>query len=167
MENVAELLIYYFRADGMGWALLGATIAAALGAMGSGRGIHISSVQAAGALSEAPELFGKLLVIMALPGTQGFYSFTFALLILARIGLFVGIQPLEPLKGFGIFAAGISMGLVQLLTGIWQGKTSAACVNFVAKQPESSGRAILLPALVETYAVLGFLAGLIVILQLT
>jgi V/A-type H+-transporting ATPase subunit K len=45
--------------------------------------------------------------------------------------------------------------------------TSAASINLVGKRPEEGGRAILLPALVETYAVVALLVGILMTLWLT
>jgi len=65
----------YFIQNGVGWAVFGAMLSVMFGCIGSAIGIRIACSQAAGVLSEKPELFGKLLVLMALPGTQGFYGF--------------------------------------------------------------------------------------------
>ncbi len=43
-----------------------------------------------GAAAEKPELFGKILLLQALPGTQGIYGFLGALLILIQVGLIGG-----------------------------------------------------------------------------
>lgn len=162
-----------FLQTGIGWAMLGGMAAAALGAVGSGKGIRIASEQAAGALSEKPELFGKLLVLIALPGTQGFYGFITLVFIAFRINLVnAGTTPetavtVSPVIGFALMCVGIGVGLAQWLTAIAQGETSAAAVNLVARQPDESGRAILLPALVETYALVGLLAGILMTFLLT
>ena len=168
-----QFLITYFLQTGIGWAMLGGVCAAAMGAIGSGKGIRIASEQAAGALSEKPEIFGKLLVIIALPGTQGFYAFITLVFIAFRINLVnAGTTPetavaVSPIIGFALMCVGIGVGCVEWRTAVAQGETSAAAVNLVAKQPDESGRAILLPALVETYALLGLLAGILMTFLLT
>ena len=63
-------------------------------ASGSAWGIAIAAHQAAGVMREKPELFGRMLVMIALPGTQGFYGFIAAILMMAQTGLIGG----EPLK---------------------------------------------------------------------
>ncbi len=156
----------YFLEGGLGWAMIGAAAMVAMGCVGSSRGIRIAAAQAAGVLSEKPELFGKFLVLMALPGTQGFYGLIGAILVGLWTGLFGGnVASLHPVVGIAIMALGIGTGFVQWKSAVFQGETSAAAISMVAKQPEMAGRAILLPALVETYALLGLL-GAIVLLQL-
>ena len=147
--------------------MIGAAAVFSLGGIGSAKGIRISASQAGGVLSENPELFGKLLVIMALPGTQGFYSLITAILIGMWSGLFGGKVTLHPMQGIAIMAIGIATGMVEWLSAIYQGETSAAAINLVAKKPDSSGRAILLPALVETYALLGLLSAIVLLLFVT
>lgn len=162
-----KLIMAYFVQTGVGWAVVGAIAAVMLGGLGSAQGIKISASQAAGVMSEKPELFGRLLVIMALPGTQGFYSFIIAVLIALRTGVIAGAPMVTPVAGLSLLAIGICAGAVQWRSAIYQGQTSAASINLVAKKPEESGRAILLPALVETYAVVALLGAILFTLWVT
>jgi V/A-type H+-transporting ATPase subunit K len=165
-----QFLNTYFIYNGVGWAVLGAMLAVMFGCIGSAIGIRTASSQAAGVLSEKPELFGKLLVLMALPGTQGFYGFICAIFIALQIGLIASIDQavkLAPPVGIGLLFVGIGVGIVQLFSAMNQGMTSAASINLVGKRPEEGGRAILFPALVETYAVVALLIGILMIFWLT
>jgi len=166
MAELQQFVARYFLQGGLGWAMIGAAAAVALGCIGSARGIRIAAAQGAGVMSEKPELFGKLLVLMALPGTQGFYSLICAILIGMWTGLLGGQVNLHPIVGIAIMAIGIGTGLVEWKSAVFQGETSAAAINMVARQPESSGRAILLPALVETYALVALLAAIVLMLFL-
>ena len=71
-------------------AIAGAALAAALGGIGSAYGVRLGGQAAAGVVSENPDLFGKLLVLQALPGTQGIYGFLTAVLVIVRVGLLGG-----------------------------------------------------------------------------
>ncbi len=164
---MTEFLKMYFLESGLGWATIGAALVTMLGGIGSAKGIRIASAQGAGVLSEKPELFGRLLVLMAMPGTQGIYGFICAFLVAARTGLIAGEVTVRPLAGVGLSVLGLCVGGVLWKSAIFQGETSAACINMVAKRPEQSGRAIILPALVETYAVLGLLVAVLFIMWLT
>ena len=162
-----ELLKLYFVQTGCGWAVLGAIIVVTVSCLGSAKGILIASSQAAGVLSEKPELFGKMLVLMALPGTQGFYGFIGAIMIAMRTGIIVGHINISPSVGIAILIIAICMGIVENLTAVMQAKASAAAINLTGKQPEEGGRAILIPALVETYAVIALLISILLITWLT
>ncbi len=161
-----ELVKQYFTQTGLGWAVAGAMLAVMMGCVGSARGIRISASQAAGVLSEKPELFGRMLVLIALPGTQGFYSFIGAIFIATRTGLMSGEVSVRPITGLGLLFVGIALGGVEWRSAIYQGETSAAAINLVAKKPDEAGRAIILPALVETYAVVSLLAAILFALWL-
>lgn len=162
-----QFLGIYFLETGLGWAVLGAMLAVTLGGVGSALGIRVAAAQAAGVLSEKPELFGKLFVMIALPGTQGFYGFICAIIMALRSGLITGQIVVTPIIGVALFAIGAFMGIVQWKTAIVQGEVSAAAINYTGKQPGESGRALILPALVETYAVIALLAAILLILWVT
>lgn len=150
-----------------GLAYAGAAFAFGLGGIGSARGIAIASAQAGGVLSEKPDLFGRLLVMVALPGTQGFYGFVIAFLMASFSGLMAGTVRITPGTGLALLFVGLLSGMVQYWSAIKQGEASAAGIALVARRPEMSGRALLFPALVETYAVVALLAAFLFILWLT
>jgi len=161
-----DFIKMYFLETGVGWAVVGAMMAVMLGGIGSAQGIRIAAGQGAGVMSEKPELFGKLLVLIALPGTQGFYGLICAIMISLKCGLVGGNLAVKPVQGVALMFVGICAGVVLWRSAVFQGETSAACINLTAKKPEEGGRAILLPALVETYAVVALLAAILLIMWL-
>ena len=158
----AEFLRKYFMSTCIGWTIVGLFACLMLGGLGSSKGLHISGSQAAGALSEKPELFGRLFVIMALPATQGLYSFVLAFLGMILLGFNRG-QPISIYRGLTLFFSFIFISIVLYISAIYQGKNSAAAINYTVRQPEKSGGALLIPALVETYALLAFVAGFLLL----
>lgn len=149
---------------GLALAVAGAAFAVAFAGAGSSIGVSIAGQAGAGVIAEKPELFGKVLILEALPATQGIYGFLVAFLIL----MFTGILGGEPIdltlaQGFQIFFAGIPVGLAGYFSGAYQGKVSAAGIGMVAKSPGDMGKAMVLSAMVETYAVLGFLVSALVV----
>ena len=90
-------------------AIIGAFFAAVLPGIGSAYGVQIGGQAAAGVVSEKPELFGKLLVLQALPGTQGIYGFLTAVLIMVRTGLLSGNPvALNTYQGWAFFVAALA-----------------------------------------------------------
>ena len=65
---------------GMTLALVGAGLAALMAGIGSAIGIGIAGRSATGVLSEKPERYGQMFIMVVLPGTQGFYGFLAAFL---------------------------------------------------------------------------------------
>ena len=152
MENALGLMI----------AIAGGAFAVALAGIGSAIGIGLAARSSAGVLSEEPEKFGSLLILVALPGTQGFYGFLVGFLVLMKTGLVTGqIPPITPYQGLQIFFASLPVALAGLISAIHQGKVSAAGAGVVAKQAPAFMKAVILSALVETYAVLGLLGSIL------
>ena len=151
---------------GISLALLGAALAAFLAGSGSAIGVGIAGESAAGVMTEDPSKFGLCLLLQALPGTQGIYGLMTAFLVLAKIGLIGGGEAaaVSWAQGLGIFAACLPIAFAGLVSGIAQGKTSAASIQMIAKRPEEAGKAIILPAMVETFAVLGLLVSILMLM---
>lgn len=150
---------------GLAIAVLGAAMAVFLSGIGSSVGVGIAGEAAAGVVSEDPEKFGRLLLLQALPGTQGIYGFLAAFLVMFKLGFFGGsIPPLTLEQGWQIFFSCMPVAYSCLVSGVYQGRAAVAGIQLVGKRPEESGKALIMPAMVETYAVLGLLASILLIM---
>ena len=97
-----------------------------------------------------------------LPGTQGIYGLLVGFITLSKIGLLGGnVASLNMSTGLMILAACLPIGIVGLISGKSQGQTSAAAIGIVAKKPDQFGKAMLFPAMVETYAILALLISIL------
>jgi len=148
--------------SGIVLAVIGAAMATALGGAGSSIGIGAAASKGAGVLAEKPNLFGKILILSALPGSQGVYGLLIAIFILSKIGFFGAQADVSVAAGYQFLWAGILMGVAGLSSGIFQGKVVAAGVGAVARDESLSGKAIVLAVVVETYAIFGLLVSLLV-----
>lgn len=133
----------------------GVAVAAAFAGFGSSIGVSIAGQVAAGVVAEDPEKFGRTIILTALPGTQGIYGFVIAMLILLRLPGFQGSIPMD--IGLKFLVSGIPVGLVGFISGIWQGKASAAGIGILARRPEEYSKGIIYAGMVETYAILSFI----------
>ncbi len=150
---------------GLSIALISVGLAAGMAFSGSATGVGIAGRVTAGVLSEKPHLFGIMLILQSLPGTQGFYGLVAAFLTLVRLGILGGTAPdMSIAQGLQVFAALIPIMLGQYFSAIWQGEASAAAALMVAKEESTAGRSLIIPALVETYAVLALLTSIILLL---
>jgi V/A-type H+-transporting ATPase subunit K len=146
-------------------AFLGAALAAAGGGWGSAKGVGIAGEAAAGVLSEKPELFGKALILQALPGTQGIYGLLTWFIVMAQAGFLDGTAAnLTTLQGMQYFAACLPVILVEYSSAIAQGRVSANGILMLTRKPEEQSKAIVLAAMVETYAILALLASMLMLL---
>jgi len=148
---------------GIGLAIAGAATVAFLAAAGSAIGIAIAAETAGGVITEDPEKFGRLLVMVALPGTQGFYGFLGAFYIMMKIDLLGAGVAVSFSAGLQLFFAALPLAVAALVSGYYQGRAAVAGIHLIAKRPEEMGKAIILPAMVETYAVLGLLATILLV----
>jgi len=80
-----------------------------------------------------------------------------------KIGLLTGLQTVSPMIGLQLFFAALPVGVTGFVSAIYQGKAAAAAIYLIAKRPEEMGKAIIIPAMVETYAVIGLLATILMV----
>ena len=153
---------------GLAFAILGAALAACLAGSGSAIGVGIAGQAAAGVTTEDPSKFSKTLILQLLPGTQGIYGLLIAFICLSQIGI-IGGSPVELslAKGIMYFCACLPMAIAGMVSAIHQGKASVASIGMVSKRPDQFGKAMIFPAMVETYAILALLISLLAVTGVT
>ena len=65
--------------------------------------------------------------------------------------------------GLMVFAACLPIAIVGMISAYHQGKTAVAAIGIVAKKPDQFGKAMLFPAMVETYAILALLISILAV----
>lgn len=139
-------------------AILGLAICAGLCGAGSAIGLYFTGSAASGVLAEDPKKFSKVLILVVLPATQGIYGFVFGILGLGAVS-----TGLDPIIGARIFGAAMPLAITGLVSGILQGKTAVSGIYAIAKNEGLSGKLILFPAMVETYAILGLVVSILLL----
>lgn len=148
-------------------ALIGGGLAAGLAGAGSGIGVGIAGASASGVLTEDPSKFGQTILLQALPGTQGIYGLLFAFLVMLQVNMFGGeLVQLTVEQGFMFLAASLPIALAGYFSGVGQGRAAAGAMGIIAKRPEDLAKAMLYPAMVETYAVLGLLISILMLFNI-
>ena len=142
--------------DGQSIATLGLALCAALCGIGSAIGLYFTGSAASGVLAEDSKKFSKVLILVVLPATQGIYGF-----VLAIIGMGNASMVQTVAEGWKLFAAAMPLAFAGLISGIFQGKTAVSGIYAVAKDQSLSGKLILFPAMVETYAILGLVVSIL------
>lgn len=152
---------------GLVLAILGAAIASLLSGIGSARGVGIVGEAAAGLISEDPSKFTKVLILQILPGTQGLYGFITSILVMVKIKLLSGDPvALTPMQGLMLLGACLPVAIVGYFSANRQARVAAAGVSVVAKKPEEQSKAMVLAAMVETYAVLSLLTSILLVMNI-
>ena len=145
-------------------ALLGAAFAVLLAGAGSAVGVGRAGEAAAGVVTEDPSKFGKVLILQLLPGTQGIYGLLIGFLCLSQIGVIGGsFTELSVVKGALYFLACLPTAVVGYWSALKQSRAAVASIGLIAKRPNQLGKAILFPAMVETYAVLALLMSFLAV----
>ena len=133
----------FFDNLGLFYALLGAALAVLMAGAGSAIGVGIAGQAASGVMTEDPSKFAKVLIMQLLPGTQGLYGLLIGFITLSKIGIIgSGAVAVTSSQGLQILAACLPMAIVGLISGKYQGKTSAASIGIVAKRPEQFAKAL-------------------------
>ncbi len=146
------------------WALAGIFCAVVLAGIGSARGVGLAGQAAAGGMSETPQNFGKYLILVALPGTQGIYGFAIAFLFFLRLNAVKFM--LAPGTGLYFLLGSLPVALGGLVSGIFQGMTCASAIMMTGKQPKESTKGLIFAVIIEFYAILGFVISFFVWLWL-
>ncbi len=148
---------------GIVFAVIGAVSAALFAGIGSAIGVGKAGQAAAGVVTEDPNKFGKVLILQLLPGTQGIYGLIITFITLSQIGILGGSSEMSLAKGLLYFSACLPIAFVGLLSAMHQGKTAVGSIGIVAKKPEQFGKAMIFPAMVETYAIFALLISILAI----
>ncbi|MGI6213746.1 MAG: V-type ATP synthase subunit K [Christensenellales bacterium] len=144
-------------------ALVGAGIAIAFSGIGSSIGVSRAGQAAAGVLAEDPDKFIKCLILQLLPATQGLYGFIISFLVLIKVGVLGQIVSLSTVSGWGLFAGCLPIAIGGLMSAIYQGNVAASGIALVGKNGDQATKAMLLTAMVETYALLAFLLSFMIV----
>ncbi len=149
---------------GLVYAILGAACVMVFSGIGSSIGVAFAGQAAAGVMTEDPEKFGMMIPLVGIPGTQGFYGFLIGFLVLNKLSLLSEtIKVPTTSQGLQILAICSVVGLVEMVSAIYQGKVSVASIGIVAKKQEEAGKALVLPIFVEIYAILGLAAAFLLL----
>lgn len=145
---------------------LAAALAVILPGYGSAKVVGKLGQIASGIMAEDPTMFGKLLILQALPGTQGIYGLLGWFMIMNHSGMLGGSVALTPQQGLLFLLASLPIAFIGLLSAFHQGNVAEGGMALVTKHGHTSGNAIVLAVMVETYAILALLATILGVLSI-
>jgi V/A-type H+-transporting ATPase subunit K len=138
---------------------IGLALMIALAGIGSAYGVAMGGNAAIGSLKKNDEAFGNYMLLSALPGTQGLYGFA-GFFVINNSGV---ITPdMTILQGAAIFGAGLSLGLVALLSAIRQGSICANGISAIGSGYDVFGKTMILAVFPELYAIVAFAATFLI-----
>ncbi len=170
-EVAAEAAKYGFTdfirelTSGLNLALLGVAIAMIVAGIGSAVAVGKAGEAVSGLMAENPSLFGKAVILQALPGTQGLYGFITAFVMIIKLGFIGGeIPELTFAQGMYFVFASLPVAIVGYFSALKQGRVACSGITLMAKQPDASGKAITSAGLVELYAIFSLVVSLFLVL---
>lgn len=141
-------------------AYIGLAVMLALSGIGSAIGVTMAGNATIGAMKKNPDIFSKALILCAFPATQGLYGFAaFFILNNSIQGL---ADPLTLVHGLAIFAAGLGVGFVGLMSAIRQAGFVANGITAMGNGVNAFSSSLILGVYPELYAILTFAAAFLV-----
>ena len=132
----------------LGWGLM-----LGLSGIGSAYGTTIAGNAAEGALKKNKEKSSSYMILSALPATQGLYGFVAFLMWMSKDFAADGLK---------LFAIGLVVGVVFLISAIRQGQVCANGIAGIAGGHDVQTNTMIYAALPEFYAILALVGALMV-----
>ena len=130
----------------LGWGLM-----LGLSGIGSAFGTTIAGNAAEGALKKNKEKSSSYMILSAIPATQGLYGFVAFLMWMSKDFAADGLK---------LFAIGLVVGVVFLISAIRQGQVCANGIAGIAGGHDVQTNTMIYAALPEFYAILSLVAAL-------
>ena len=139
-------------------AMVGIALTVLLCGIGSSIGLYKTSSAAAGVLGEEPKRFGKVMVLVLLPATQGLYGFIIAIIASGAAANVTNIW-----QGLAFVGALLPMMISGFTSALFQGNSAVKCIYAVGKQESLGGKLIVYPGMIEFYAILGLIISIMLV----
>jgi len=140
-------------------AAIGLTLMLGLTCVGSAIGVTNCGNALIGALKKNADIYGRGLILTALPSTQGLYGFAAFFLFLQKLA---PMPELAMMQGVLIFVAGIALGVAGYFSAIWQSKLVSNGIVEMSNGQDVFGQTMVLVVFPELYAILCFAASFLV-----
>ena len=139
---------------------LGIALMVALTGIGSAIGVTICGNATVGAMKKNPDAMGSYIALSALPSSQGLYGF---------VGFFMALGLVQQLSAglniiaaWAIFGAGLTLGVVGLLSAIRQAQVCANGIKTIGGGDNVFGATMVMAVFPELYAILALLVAILI-----
>ena len=139
---------------------LGIALMEALTGIGSAIGVTICGNATVGAMKKNPDAMGSYIALSALPSSQGLYGFVgffMALGLVQQLGAGLNI-----IAAWAIFGAGLTLGVVGLLSAIRQAQVCANGIKTIGGGDNVFGATMVMAVFPELYAILALLVAILI-----
>ena len=132
----------------------------ALTGIGSAIGVTICGNATVGAMKKNPDAMGSYIALSALPSSQGLYGFVgffMALGLVQQLGAGLNI-----IAAWAIFGAGLTLGVVGILSAIRQAQVCANGIKTIGGGDNVFGATMVMAVFPELYAILALLVAILI-----
>ena len=141
-------------------SFLGIVLMVGLTGIGSSIGVTICGNATVGAMKKNPDAMGSYIALSALPSSQGLYGFVgffMALGLVQQLGAGLNI-----IAAWAIFGAGLTLGVVGLLSAIRQAQVCANGIKTIGGGDNVFGATMVMAVFPELYAILALLVAILI-----
>ena len=135
-------------------AYIGMSMMLGLAGIGSAVGTVMAGNATVAAMKKNSIIFGSAMILSALPSTQGLYGFDAFFLNQVAVNKLGDALTLS--QGLAVFAVGLAMGLVGLISAIKQAQIAANGIVEMSNGHNVFGNTLVLAVFPELYAILAF-----------
>lgn len=132
-------------------AWIGIFLMVALAGVGSAIGTVMGGSASVGAMKKRDDIFPYCLILSAMPGTQGLYGFGAFFILQTHI-----TPAMNLLQASAVFAAGLIMGIVGMISAINQAKIVSNGIESLGNGNNVFTNTLILGVLPELYAIIAF-----------
>ena len=139
--------------------VLGLVLMLGFTCLGSAIGVSNAANTLIGGMRKNPDMFGKGLILAALPSTQGLYGFAAFFLFLLKLSEMTSLTYMQAVL---VFATGVAMGFAGFYSALYQAKVAANGISEISNGRDVFGQSLILCVFPELYAILTFASAFLV-----
>lgn len=155
-----------------GWGYMGIGFGLGLSVVGAAWGIWLTGASLVGAAVKAPRIRSKNLISVIFCEATAIYGVILAILLLSKIGDGDEVKDTEALPddwnynqmyfaGYSVFAAGLSVGLTNVASGISVGIAGSACALADAQDSTLFVKILIVEIFASALGIFGIIVGII------
>jgi ATP synthase proteolipid subunit len=162
VTNVTGINQFFVQLSPYAWAGMGIGVAIALSVVGAAWGIFLTGVSILGGALQVPRIRTKNLISVIFCEAVAIYGIIMAVVLQTKIAANPGaVTSRDFFAGFGIFWAGVTVGICNLSCGISVGATGSSLALGDAANPTLFVKVLVVEIFASALGLFGVIVGVI------